>query len=268
MALTSDAAAPNFGPALSGKQIVYTEGGCGGGGGGCGGGGGGGAGGGACAFGGGGCAAGSRYRPFLRIKNTSTQRIVGLSKLYSRVLARDKGTADQDALTGSTFSRQEYNAVRENGVLAFLSEARWQQIQDEVQQIEAQLAQIANASDPPVYSSTCCDEPEVDGAFAAVVKQLDATRDMSMASMNVQLAEHGVALLFGGDNKAYYLKGTLAKYPPSAEQIEELKVASHTAMQEAGLILASSDKSDVGQLVPVTVTAPMPPVNETMERQV
>ena len=199
------------GPSLSGKQIVYTEGGCGGGGGG----------GGGCGFVA--CGGGGGGGSIPAIKENATRRIVGTSTMATSVMRLEKGTADASALT-STFVPAVYNATYRTTprigpgsteVVAYMQEAQvsqayWQQLQLQIRAVEAHLAQIANLSEPPsgyeCSYDACCGGLKA-SAFAAVAALIEATRDVHVACMNMeQLAARGVSLRFGGSNSAYYLE--------------------------------------------------------------
>ena len=139
------------GPGSSCKEIVYAEGGCGGGGcggGGCGGGGCGGGGYGGGGYGGGGCGGGGGEPP---IKESARVRILGTSNLRD-VVRLTQGTADM-ALLGATFVPWLYDGVhtnlRKTKITAVpymreaaISQALWQQLQQDISGLEVQLAQI------------------------------------------------------------------------------------------------------------------------------
>ena len=247
------------GPGSSGKQVVYTEGGCGGGG--CGGGG---CGGGGC--GGGGCAGGGGTPA---IKDTITRRIVGTSTMVTSVMGLKPGTADAVALA-STFTPAVYNADyrswRSTQAVAYMqeslvSQALWRQLQQQIRELEAQLAQIANLSDPPEGCDSCCYEcgrvhPRV-AAFKAVAALIKATRDLRMARLNMeQLAARGVALRFGGGNSAYYLEPCFVA-PASVMAGARVAPASVEAELQAAQAAESAARAGLEQF---NVTPPSNPV--------
>ena len=212
------------------KDIVYTEGGCGGGG--CGGGG---CGGGGCGGGGGGGTP--------AITDTSTRRIVGSSTLSS-VMLEPKGTAASRPDITFTFSfspyNPEYTTFFNRGTVPYMTEtaispAVWRQLQMDIQRLEGQLAQIADQS-TPLEGCEPCTVLCVSGAREKIdaIKQvaafIKATRDVHMAIVNLQLdsmpcppdsrnAPRNVRLCFGGSNSVYYLDAVprLAEYSPEAE---------------------------------------------------
>ena len=253
------------------KEIVYTEGGCGGGG--CGGGG---CGGGGC--GGGGCAGGGGEPP---IKNTATKRIVGLSTL-STIMKLPQGTASQDELHRS-FAPSAYNAEHsglfQKKTVPYMNEgaispAYWQQLQQQLQQLEATLAQIANQSAPLDVCDPCCGGYIVPGARAkidairAVATFIKATRDVYMASVNLTLdslpcpptsgnAQLNVRLAFGGLNSAYYLDavrrraGYSAAWALQTAQTEEL--LAREALSKFGIVASAAAVAPGDQLMAVQV---------------
>jgi len=228
------------------KQIVYTEGGCGGGG--CGGGGCGGGGGGC---GGGGCAGGGGGVP--TIVDSATVRVVGVSTLKSDVMNLAKGTASAAALVG-TFAPSAYSAVWDTGGISFIrrrgnvpymheaavSQALWQQLQQQIGELEARLAAIADLSDYPSCSAFCCGGPSLD-AFKAVAALVKATRDVHVAAVNVQLAAFGVQLCFGGGNSAYYLQAAasleqaIREAEPALQQAQAAEVAAREGLAPFGI---------------------------------
>jgi hypothetical protein len=253
------------GPSLSGKQIVYTEGGCGGGG--CGGGGCGGGGGGC---GGGGCAGGGGSHP---INEFASRRILGTSMLTASVMQLEKGTANALALA-STFVPAVYNATYRSWgsttVVAYMQEASvsqalWQQLQQQIRQIEAHLAHIANLSDPPGSCDACCSgecgnpvHPNI-AAFQAVAALIAATRDVHIARMNMELqgaARGVVSLHFGGSNSAYYLEpngGVVMRHDIDLQAAQAAESAARAAFAQHNITLPSNLVNG-----PQTMIAPEP----------
>ena len=243
------------------KEIVYTEGGCGGGG-----------------CGGGGCAGGGGEPP---IKNTATKRIVGLSTL-STIMKLPQGTASQDELHRS-FAPSAYNAEHsglfQKKTVPYMNEgaispAYWQQLQQQLQQLEATLAQIANQSAPLDVCDPCCGGYIVPGARAkidairAVATFIKATRDVYMASVNLTLdslpcpptsgnAQLNVRLAFGGLNSAYYLDavrrraGYSAAWALQTAQTEEL--LAREALSKFGIVASAAAVAPGDQLMAVQV---------------
>ena len=260
------------------KDIVYTEGGCGGGG--CGGGG---CGGGGC--GGGGCAGGGGSPP---ITDTSTRRIVGLSTL-SNVMRSPKGTAPYHLDNTFTFSpyNPEYKTLFSRGTVPYMTEtaispAIWQQLQMDVQRLEGQLAQIADQSAPlegcePCFNGLCVSgaRQKID-AIKQVAAFIKAMRDVHMAIVNIQLdpmpcppdsrkARRNVRLCFGGANSAYYLDAVprLPQYSPEAElavaQMAEL--SAREGLPQFGIVPPASGGAGSGYPQQI---APAPPPAQQM----
>ena len=236
------------GPSLSGKQIVYTEGGCGG----------------------GGCAGGGGSHP---INEFASRRILGTSMLTASVMQLEKGTANALALA-STFVPAVYNATYRSWgsttVVAYMQEASvsqalWQQLQQQIRQIEAHLAHIANLSDPPGSCDACCSgecgnpvHPNI-AAFQAVAALIAATRDVHIARMNMELqgaARGVVSLHFGGSNSAYYLEpngGVVMRHDIDLQAAQAAESAARAAFAQHNITLPSNLVNG-----PQTMIAPEP----------
>ena len=190
-----------------------------------------------------------------------------------------QGTAAQDELHRS-FAPSAYNAehtrwqiLRQTWTSATvpymnegaISPAYWQQLQQQLQQLEATLAQIANQSTPLDGCDPCCGGYLVPGAKAkidairAVATFIKATRDVHMASVNVTLdplpcpptsgnAQLNVRLAFGGYNSAYYLDAVPRRAGYSAAG--ELQTA------QAAELLAREALSQFGVAAPAAAVAP------------
>jgi len=196
---------------------------------------------------------------------------MGLSTLPISVMALDTGTAatavanwadlqcirpgDLNQLH-STYAVSAYNAEYRGTFQrktvpymneAAISQALWQQLQQQLQALEVRLAQIADLSDPPkgldAWCNGCCafDKTKIN-AFKAVAAQIKATRDVHMASVNVQLdgialprsrSVHNVRLCFGGGNSAYYLDAVPRPQGYSAAQVLQEAQAAEQAARSA-----------------------------------
>ena len=140
-----------------------------------------------------------------------------------------QGTASQDELHRS-FAPSAYNAEHsglfQKKTVPYMNEgaispAYWQQLQQQLQQLEATLAQIANQSAPLDVCDPCCGGYIVPGARAKIdairaVATFIKARSVYMASVNLAArlarcphtsgnAQLNVRLAFGGLNSAYYL---------------------------------------------------------------
>ena len=223
------------GPGSSCKEIVYAEGGCGGCcGGGCGGGG----------CGGGGCGGGGNVPP---IKDTARVRVLGTSNLRA-VVCLTQGTADVATL-GATFVPRLYNGVHTRSRFGkttikavpymretAISQALWQQLQQEITGLEVQLAQIANSSSPCTGSEMCClwcnkETMAKHADFLAVVARIKSTRDEHMARVNIQIFALGARLAFGGNNDAYFLDVATESDQPTATPLGAPNLAPPVGLQ-------------------------------------
>ena len=232
-----------------------------------------------------------------KIQEDEHLRILGTSKLI-QVRVLEKGTANALALA-STFVPAVYNATYRSGgstgVVAYMqeaivSQALWQQLQQQIRQIEAHLAQIANLSDPPYggydecgeWGQCCCGErgncnnvhdPKI-AAFHAVAALIAATRDVHIARMNMELqgtARGAVSLHFGGSNSAYYLEpngGVVMRHDIDLQAAQAAESAARAALAQLHITLPSNLVDG-----PQTLIAPEPqtmiaPGTQTMMVQV
>ena len=226
-------------------------------------------------------------RTVLDVVDNETWRILGTSTLI-QVMLLDKGTANALALA-STFVPAVYNATYRSGgstgVVAYMqeaivSQALWQQLQQQIRQIEAHLAQIANLSDPP-YSgcdSWCSGEcgnpvhPKI-AAYQAVAALIATKRDVHIARMNMELqgaAQGAVSLHFGGGNSAYFLEpdGVVMRHDINLQAAQAAESAARAALAQLHITLPSNLVDG-----PQTLIAPVPqtmiaPGTQTMMVQV
>ena len=193
-----------------------------------------------------------------------------------------QGTASQDELHRS-FAPSAYNAEHsglfQKKTVPYMNEgaispAYWQQLQQQLQQLEATLAQIANQSAPLDVCDPCCGGYIVPGARAkidairAVATFIKATRDVYMASVNLTLdslpcpptsgnAQLNVRLAFGGLNSAYYLDavrrraGYSAAWALQTAQTEEL--LAREALSKFGIVASAAAVAPGDQLMAVQV---------------
>ena len=186
--------------------------------------------------------------------------------LTAKVMQLEKGTANALALA-STFVPAVYNATYRSGgrtkVVAYMQEASvsqalWQQLQQQIRQIEAHLAQIANLSDSPTGSCHCCSGDLVHPddraaateaattAFLAVAALIKATRDVYIARMNIELqgaARGVVSLHFGGFNSAYYLEpngGVVIRHDINLQAAQAAESAARAALAQHNITLPSN----------------------------
>ena len=195
-----------------------------------------------------------------KIQEDEHLRILGTSKLI-QVRVLEKGTANALALA-STFVPAVYNATYRSGgstgVVAYMqeaivSQALCQQLQQQIRQIEAHLAQIANLSDPP-YSgcdSWCSGEcgnpvhPKI-AAYQAVAALIATKRDVHIARMNMELqgtARGAVSLHFGGSNSAYYLEpngGVVMRHDIDLQAAQAAESAARAALAQHNITLPSN----------------------------
>ena len=224
----------------------------------------------------------------IKIQEDEHLRILGTSTLI-QVRVLEKGTANALALA-STFVPAVYNATYRSGgstgVVAYMqeaivSQALWQQLQQQIRQIEAHLAQIANLSDPP-YSGCdawCSGEcgnpvhPKI-AAYQAVAALIAAKRDVHIARMNMELqgaARGVVSLHFGGSNSAYYLEpngGVVMRHDIDLQAAQAAESAARAALAQLHITLPSNLVDG-----PQTLIAPVPqtmiaPGTQTMMVQV
>lgn len=233
------------------------------------------------------------------IEDDETRRILGTSGLI-QVMLLEEGTANALALA-STFVPAVYNATYRSGgstkVVAYMheaivSQALWQQLQQQIRQLEAHLAQIANLSDPPYggydecgeWGQCCCGErgncnnvhdPKI-AAFHAVAALIAATRDVHIARMNMELqgaARGVVSLYFAGraSNSPYFLEpneGVVMRHDTGLQAAQAAESAARAALAQFHITLPS-DLVDG----PQTLIAPVPqtmiaPGTQTMMVQV
>ena len=226
-------------------------------------------------------------RTVLDVVDNETWRILGTSTLI-QVMLLDKGTANALALA-STFVPAVYNATYRSGgstgVVAYMqeaivSQALWQQLQQQIRQIEAHLAQIANLSEPPGDCDACCSgacgnpvHPNI-AAFQAVAALIAATRDVHIARMNMELqgtARGAVSLHFGGSNSAYYLEpngDVVMRHDIDLQAAQAAESAARAALAQHNITLPSNLVDG-----PQTMIAPGPqtmiaPGTQTMMVQV
>ena len=163
---------------------------------------------------------------------------------------------------------------------AIVSQALWQQLQQQIRQIEAHLAQIANLSEPPGDCDACCSgacgnpvHPNI-AAFQAVAALIAATRDVHIARMNMELqgtARGAVSLHFGGSNSAYYLEpngGVVMRHDIDLQAAQAAESAARAALAQHNITLPSNLVDG-----PQTLIAPVPqtmiaPETQTMMVQV
>jgi len=228
----------------------------------------------------------------IKIQEDEHLRILGTSTLI-QVRVLEKGTANALALA-STFVPAVYNATYRSGgstgVVAYMqeaivSQALWQQLQQQIRQIEAHLAQIANLSEPPGDCDACCLQPYCSGecgnpvhpnhaAFQAVAALIAPTRDVHIARMNMELqgtARGAVSLHFGGSNSAYYLEpngGVVMRHDIDLQAAQAAESAARAALAQHNITLPSNLVDG-----PQTMIAPGPqtmiaPGTQTMMVQV
>ena len=195
----------------------------------------------------------------IKIQEDEHLRILGTSTLI-QVRVLEKGTANALALA-STFVPAVYNATYRSGgstgVVAYMqeaivSQALWQQLQQQIRQIEAHLAQIANLSEPPGDCDACCSgacgnpvHPNI-AAFQAVAALIAATRDVHIARMNMELqgtARGAVSLHFGGSNSAYYLEpngGVVMRHDIDLQAAQAAESAARAALAQHNITLPSN----------------------------
>ena len=193
--------------------------------------------------------------------------------LTASVMQLEKGTANALALA-STFVPAVYNATYRSWgsttVVAYMQEASvsqalWQQLQQQIRQIEAHLAHIANLSDPPGSCDACCSgecgnpvHPNI-AAFQAVAALIAATRDVHIARMNMELqgaARGVVSLHFGGSNSAYYLEpngGVVMRHDIDLQAAQAAESAARAAFAQHNITLPSNLVNG-----PQTMIAPEP----------
>ena len=200
----------------------------------------------------------------LDVVDNETWRILGTSTLI-QLMVLEKGKANALALA-STFVPAVYNATYRsegsNGVVAYMqeaivSQALWQQLQQQIRQIEAHLAQIANLSEPPGDCDACCLQPYCSGecgnpvhpnhaAFQAVAALIAPTRDVHIARMNMELqgtARGVVSLHFGGSNSAYYLEpngGVVMRHDIDLQAAQAAESAARAALAQHNITLPSN----------------------------
>ena len=223
------------------------------------------------------------------IEDDETRRILGTSGLI-QVMLLEEGTANALALA-STFVPAVYNATYRSGgstgVVAYMqeaivSQALWQQLQQQIRQIEAHLAQIANLSEPPGSCDACCSgacgnpvHPNI-AAFQAVAALIAATRDVHIARMNMELqgAARGVVSLYFGrntSNSPYFLEpneGVVMRHDTGLQAAQAAESAARAALAQLHITLPSNLVDG-----PQTLIAPEPqtmiaPGTQTMMVQV
>ena len=186
----------------------------------------------------------------IKIQEDEHLRILGTSTLI-QVMLLEKGTANALALA-STFVPAVYNATYRSGgsteVVAYMqeaivSQALWQQLQQQIRQIEAHLAQIANLSDPP-YSGCdawCSGEcgnpvhPKI-AAYQAVAALVAAKRDVHIARMNIELqgaTQDVVSLHFVESNSAYFLEANARLSLPGEVMRHDINLQAAQAAESA-----------------------------------